>query len=111
VAYDEALAARVRDLLAGDPSMTERKMFGGIAFMLGGNMAVGIGGHGGDLMVRVGAAGHEAALAQPHARPMDFTNKPMSGFVYVAPAGLESDEDLAAWVRRGADFARSLPVK
>lgn len=110
MAYDEDVAYRVRAALADagvDP--VERQMFGGLAFMVGGHMTVGVIGD--DLMVRVGADGHEDALAQPHAREMDFTGKPMTGMVYVAPAGIADDEDLRSWVRRGLDFTGSLPPK
>jgi TfoX/Sxy family transcriptional regulator of competence genes len=109
VAYDEALADRVREALAARDGVGERKMFGGIAFMVGGNMAVGVIGE--DLMVRLDPADAEKALAEPHTRPMDFTGKPMKGMAYVDPAGTESDQDLAAWVEAGAAFAASLPAK
>lgn len=84
-------------------------MFGGIAFMLAGNMAVGVIGE--DLMVRLDPADAEKALAEPHTRPMDFTGKPAKNMVYVDPQGTASDEDLAAWVEAGADYATSLPPK
>jgi TfoX/Sxy family transcriptional regulator of competence genes len=107
--YDEALAGRVRDQLAGQPELTEKKMFGGVAFMLGGNLAVGVRGE--DLMVRVGAEGAEAALERPHARRSFMGEREMKGWILVAPAGVADDDELAAWVRRGADHARSLPPK
>jgi TfoX/Sxy family transcriptional regulator of competence genes len=106
---DEALAERVREALVGRAEVSERKMFGGIAFMVGGNMAVGILGE--DLMVRLEPADAERALAEPHTRPMDFTGRPMKGMVFVDPQGTASDRDLAAWVDAGADFAASLPPK
>ena len=109
MAYDEALAARIRSALAGEPNVTEKKMFGGVAFMLDGNMACGVTGD--EIMVRVGPDDHEDALSRPHARPMDFTGRSMRGLVYVARPGFQSDEDLAAWVEAGASFARSLPPK
>jgi TfoX/Sxy family transcriptional regulator of competence genes len=109
VAYDEHLAGRIREVLAGRDGLSERKMFGGIAFMVGGNMAVGV--IGSDLMVRVGPAGHDDALAEDHVRPMDFTNRPMRGMVYVDQAGTDSDAELARWVGKGAAFASSLPAK
>jgi TfoX/Sxy family transcriptional regulator of competence genes len=109
IAYDEALADRIRDVLAPRAGLTERKMFGGIAFMLGGHMAVGVIGD--DLMVRLDPADAEKALKEPHTRPMDFTGRPMKNMVYVDPAGTEADEDLAAWVEAGAAFAESLPPK
>ena len=77
MAYDEKLADRVRDILEGDPGVSERKMFGGLAFMVDGHMACGIAGD--DLMLRLGAEGAEAALQKPHVRPMDFTGRPMTG--------------------------------
>ena len=109
MAYDESLAARIRTALGSEDAVTERKMFGGIAFMIGGNMACGV--IGSDLMVRVGADAHEDALAQPHARPMDFSNRPMRGMVYVDAAGTRADTDLDRWVRAGTRFAGSLPPK
>ena len=109
MAFDEALADRIRDALASRPEVSERKMFGGIAFMLAGNMAVGIIGN--DLMVRLDPGDAEKALQEPHARPMDFTGKPAKNMVYVDAKGTESDEVLAAWVDAGADYAASLPPK
>ena len=108
MAYDEGLATRLRELVADEPGIGERKMFGGLAFMCDGNMAFGI--IGSDLMVRLGP-GAEAALAEPHVRPMDFTGKPMTGMVYVGEEGVVDDADLARWARRGLAFARSLPPK
>ena len=108
MAYDEALAERVRAQLDDEPGLTERKMFGGIAWMLEGNMAVGLMKTG--LLVRLGDE-VEAALDEPHtSRPM-MGERPMKGMVVVAPEGVETDEQLAAWVARGSDVARSLPPK
>ena len=84
-------------------------MFGGLAFLVNGNMAVGVVGD--ELMVRVGPDRYEEALRAPHARPMDFTKRPMRGFVFVGPAGFEEDEDLRHWIERGVRFAASLPRK
>jgi TfoX/Sxy family transcriptional regulator of competence genes len=109
MAYDEALADRVRDVLAPRSDLSERRMFGGIAFMIAGNMAVGV--IGSDLMVRLDPADAEKALADPHARPMDFTGKPAKGMVYIDSGGTEADADLASWVEAGAAFAESLPSK
>ena len=109
MAYDEGLAQRIRETLADRQDVVEKRMFGGIAFMVGGNMSVGVVDH--ELMVRVGKEGHAEALAQPHARPMDFTGKPLKGFVYVSPEGVAEDEDLANWLARGVAFASSLPAK
>ena len=109
MAYDEHLAERVRDALSGREAVSERKMFGGIAFMLAGNMAVGVMND--QLMVRVAKDDYADALAEPHVDQMDFTGKPMKGFVLVAAEGTDSDEDLAGWVDAGADYAASLPAK
>ena len=109
MAYDEGLAERVRGVLAEVADTSERKMFGGLAFMVRGHMTVGIIGD--ELMVRVGPDGEDDALARPHARPMDFTGKPMRGYVYVAGEGAAEDDDLAAWVARGLAFTASLPPK
>ncbi|MCH8800310.1 MAG: TfoX/Sxy family protein [Chloroflexi bacterium] len=107
--YDETLAERVRAVFQSEPGYTEKKMFGGICFMIGRNMALGVTGN--DLMVRPGPDDFEAALMLPHARPMDFTGRPMKGFVYVGPEGITTDAALAKWVERGASYARSLPAK
>lgn len=109
MAYDETVAERIRKLLAKQKSLGERKMFGGLAFMVNGHMAVGVNKD--NLMVRVGPDAHADALAQPHARPMDFTGRPMKGFVFVDPPGYASDDSLAAWVDRGVSFVASLPPK
>jgi TfoX/Sxy family transcriptional regulator of competence genes len=109
MAYDEGLAARIRGVLAERDDVTERKMFGGIAFMIGDRMAVGVVHD--DLMVRVGPDAHDEAVARLHVRPMDFTGRPTRGMVYVAPAGVAADDDLAQWVVNGAAFAASLPPK
>jgi hypothetical protein len=109
MAYDEALAARVREQLAAEPALTEKRMFGGLAFLLQGNMAVGLSGR--DLMVRVGPEASDDALARPHTRPFDMTGRPMKGWILVAPEGVAGERDLAAWVARGVAFARSLPAK
>ncbi len=103
MAYDEGLVQRIREQLEGDPRVSEKKMFGGIAFFVNGNMAAGTMKD--ELMVRVGPDGHDAAVAQPHARAMDFTGRTMRGFVQVAPAGFEDDADLRAWLARGIAFA------
>ena len=109
MAYDEMLAASVRAALADQPGVSEQRMFGGLSFLLNGNMCCGV--VGGTLMVRVGPDAYEAALATPHAREMDFTGRPLRGMVYVAPDGVHTDSALAAWVRRGTAFAASLPPK
>ena len=109
MAYDEILGEHVRALLGKAPDVEERKMFGGLCFMVNGNMACGITRE--DLMVRVGQEASEAFLAEPEAREMDFTGRSLRGMVYVATDSIASDADLAKWVERGADFARSLPAK
>jgi TfoX/Sxy family transcriptional regulator of competence genes len=109
MAYDEQLGKRVRGYLSPFSVVTERKMFGGLAFLLQGNMCCGVVGE--ELMVRVGRDGYEAALREPHAREMDFTGRPLRGFIYVASKGLVSDGDLRSWVERGARFAKTLPAK
>ncbi|HKY14117.1 MAG TPA: TfoX/Sxy family protein [Microthrixaceae bacterium] len=109
MAYSEELAERIRDLTAAEPELAERKMFGGLCFMVNGNMCVGIVGD--ELMVRVGPDQHAAILAEPHVREMDFTGRPSRSMVFVEPAGIASDEDLDTWVRRALVFAHSLPPK
>ena len=108
MAFNAEIADRVLKVLEGREGLTERKMFGGIAFMLNGNMCCGVTND--DFMVRVGADGLEDALDQPHARPMDFTGRPMKGFVFV-DAGAVGDRVLRQWVQRGVTFAESLPAK
>jgi TfoX/Sxy family transcriptional regulator of competence genes len=107
VAYDEGLAQRVRELIEDEPGVSEKRMFGGLAFLVNGSMAVGVVKS--ELMVRVGPDDHAAALREPHARPMDFTKRPMKGFVFVGEAGCQEDDALAGWVQRGVRFAASLP--
>jgi TfoX/Sxy family transcriptional regulator of competence genes len=109
MAFDDRLAQRVRDVLAEVPDVTERRMFGGLAFLVGGHMACGIVGS--DLMLRLGEAGADAALERPHVRPMDFTGRPMRPMVYVAAEGIVTDPPLKRWVDRSVDYARTLPPK
>jgi TfoX/Sxy family transcriptional regulator of competence genes len=109
VAYDEDLAQRVRDVLSARADVSERKMFGGIAFMVGGNMACGVLGE--DLIVRLDKEESEKALAEDGVRPFDFTGKEMKGIVYVSPERASDDAGLAEWVEAGADYATSLPPK
>jgi hypothetical protein len=109
MAYDTDLAERVREQLATEPAITEKAMFGGLAFLLAGNMAVGLSGE--ELMVRVGPDASDDALARPHTRPFDMTGRPMKGWILVAPEGIAGERDLTAWVARGVEFARSLPAK
>ena len=109
MAYDRVLADRIRGVLAGEPGVVERVMFGGLAFMLNGNMTCGV--VGADLMVRVGPDSYHDALSRPHVRLMDFTHRPARGMVYVEPAGVSDVAALADWVGQGTQFARSLPPK
>jgi hypothetical protein len=109
MAYDESVARRVREALGKSGETAEKKMFGGIAYMVRGNMCCGVIGD--RLMVRVGPGGYEAALSRPHAKPMDFTGRPMKGFVYVEPAGFASAGDLKSWLAIAVDFVRTLPAK
>lgn len=109
MAYSEAVAGRVRKALGAQRGLSEKKMFGGIAFLVRGNMCCGVIGD--ELMVRVGPEAYAAALARPHVREMDFTGKPLKGYVYVEPAGFRSAPSLAAWMKQATGFAGSLPAK
>ena len=110
MAYDEALAGRIRDLVADEPNLTEQTMFGGLAFLIGGNMAVAASGQGG-LLVRVDPDESDALVASTPAELMEMRGRSMRGWLRVAPENVASDQDLAGWVTRGAAFARSLPAK
>jgi TfoX/Sxy family transcriptional regulator of competence genes len=107
--HDEELAERVRAALGSVRGVTEIKMFGGLCYTIRGNMAVGISRD--ELMVRMAPEDTDKALADPHARPMDFTGKPMRGFVFVSPEGVRTAKRLQRWVDRGVDYASSLPPK
>lgn len=109
MAYDEELAERVRAALGSVAGVTEIKMFGGLCYTVRGNMAVGVIKE--ELMVRLEPADGEAALSEPGARPMDFTGRPMRGFLLVGPAGLRTTRPLQRWVDRGVAYASSLPAK
>ena len=109
MAYNEQLAERISEVVNDQPGISSKKMFGGIAFMLNGNMCCGVVGD--DLMVRVGADAYEDALSLPGARPMDFTGRPMKGMVYVDGNSLTSSDELASWIQRGVDYAASMPAK
>ena len=109
MAYDETLALRIKAELQTRAAIAERKMFGGLAFMISGNMCCCVTDQG--LMVRVGVDAYEDALAQPHAGLMDLTGRPMKGWVLVAPEGVASDAGLVEWVTQGAEFAATLPAK
>lgn len=106
MAFDEELAERVRGALTGVDGVTERKMFGGLTFMLGGKMCCGVVGE--RLMVRVGHDAYDDALAEPFAAPMDFTGRPLRGMVYVGGEGFREDEALSRWVGKGVEFVSSL---
>jgi TfoX/Sxy family transcriptional regulator of competence genes len=109
MAYDEGLAERLRTVLSEEDGVAEKKMFGGLAFMVRGHMSVGIVKD--DLMVRVSPDDYERWVKEPHARPMDFTGRPMKGFIYVDPRGYEDDADLERWVGRAVACASALPAK
>jgi TfoX/Sxy family transcriptional regulator of competence genes len=110
MAYDEDLAARIRELVAGEAGVTEQRMFGGLAFLIGGNMAVAASGQGGAL-VRVDPDEGDALLSEPGAEPMVMRGRPMSGWLRVDADALRTDAQLERWVRRGVAYARSLPAK
>lgn len=109
MAYDERLADRIRFVLKRRRGISEKKMFGGVAFLVQGNMCCGAVGN--DLMVRVGPNAYERALTRRHVREMDFTGRPLRGMVYVGPRGVRTAEQLQSWVEQGLKFARSLPAK
>src|SRR5688572_23890839 len=104
--YDEKLADRIRRAVGPRSDVTEKKMFGGLAFLLDGKMFCGIAND--DLMVRVGPERHEASLAEAHVRPMDFTGRPMTGYVFVGPGGSRTEKAVKKWVDRGAAFVATL---
>jgi TfoX/Sxy family transcriptional regulator of competence genes len=110
MAYDEELADRLRELLGGESDLTERKMFGGLAFLIGGNMAVAASGQGG-LLVRVDPAQSDGIVAATNARPMEMRGREMQGWLRVASDDLRTKRQLAKWVSLGANYARSLPTK
>jgi TfoX/Sxy family transcriptional regulator of competence genes len=109
MAYDEGLAERLREVFRTRRGVIEKRMFGGVAFMVRGYMAVGIVGDA--LMARVGPDQYDQLLRMEHVRPMDFTGSPMKGYVYVAPAGLDSQAELEAWVDRCVKFVGTLPPR
>ena len=109
MAYNEKLAERIRNKLHNMAGFKERKMFGGVCFLLHGNMACGIIND--DVIVRVGKETYETALALPHTRKFDITGKAMTGWVMVSPEGHRSDEALAAWLQKGIDVSTSLPPR
>lgn len=110
MAYDEDLANRIRELIAGEPDITEKRMFGGLAFLVGGNMSVAASGQGG-LMVRVDPDETEALVTKPHARPFEMRGRAMQGWLRVDSEGVRTQRQLEPWVKRGVAYARSLPSK
>jgi TfoX/Sxy family transcriptional regulator of competence genes len=110
MAYDEDLANRLRELLAGEDAITEKRMFGGLAFLQHGNMTVSASGKGG-LLARIDPADTDAALARPHVTRMEMAGRSMDGWIRVAPEGLRTKRELAAWVKRSLAYVRTLPAK
>jgi TfoX/Sxy family transcriptional regulator of competence genes len=109
MAYDEQLADEIRTRIGSRTDLTEKEMFGGIAFMIGGNMAVGVSGS--ELMVRVGKEAHDEAEARTGARTFDLSARPMRGWISVAPEGLATEADVHRWIDQGVAYAASLPRK
>jgi TfoX/Sxy family transcriptional regulator of competence genes len=109
VGYDTATAERLRVLFAGRTDVAEKRMVGGLSFVVNGNMCCGVNGSA--LMVRVGPDDREQALSEPHVRPLELGGRPVRGFVLIDPDGFATDAALAAWVRRGLDFVGTLPAK
>ncbi|MBV8998586.1 MAG: TfoX/Sxy family protein [Solirubrobacterales bacterium] len=110
MAYDEALAERIRAMLAEQEDLTEKKMFGGLAFLIGGNMSVSVSGQGG-LLLRCEPAETADLVREPHAAPAVMRGRAMEGWLRVDADGVQTDEELQKWVTRGVDYARSLPPK
>jgi TfoX/Sxy family transcriptional regulator of competence genes len=107
MAYEEQLAARVRVFLKGQRAVAEKEMFGGLAYMSRGKMFAGI--LNSDLVVRIGPDANDRALKEPHTRPMDFTGRPMKGYIYESPSGTKTSAQLSKWLTRGQKFVASLP--
>ncbi len=110
MAYDEDLANRIRELVADEPGLTEKKMFGGLAFLIGGNMSVSASRTGG-LLLRVDPDQTDALLAKPHAEPFVMRGRPMDGWLRVDAEGVKTKRQLERWVQRGVAYARALPAK
>ena len=108
--YDEDLANRIRELVADEPGVTEKKMFGGVAFLIGGNMAVAASSQGG-ILLRVDPVDSDALAAKPHAEVAVMRGRPMAGWLRIASEGLKTKRQLERWVQRGVGYARSLPPK
>lgn len=109
MAFDEGLGERVRQSLKKEPDLGVKRMFGGLAFLVQGNMFCGVVNK--DLMLRLGAEQAEKALRRPHVRPMDFTGRPLKGYVYVGSRGTATKRDLEGWLKKALQFAKSLPKK
>jgi hypothetical protein len=109
MAFDETLAGRIRDALARQRGVEEKKMFGGVGFLLNGNMLVGVWKD--SLIVRLGEDDHEDALSEPHVRQFDITGRPMKGWILVEPEGVEEDGEVKAWIKRATKFVKTLPAK
>ena len=110
MAYDEDLANRIRELLADEQGLTEKRMFGGLAFLINGNMSVSASGQGG-LLLRIDPEQTDALLAEPHAEPFQMRGRGMQGWLRVDPEGLKTKRELERWVSHGVAYARSLPAK
>jgi TfoX/Sxy family transcriptional regulator of competence genes len=110
MAYDEEFAQRIREVLVAEDGIREKAMFGGLAFLLNGNMAVGVSS-GGELMVRIAPEDTDDVLAKPHARLFEMGGRSMSGWILVAREGVKTKSQLTPWVRRGLDYAATLPPK
>ena len=109
MAYDDSVAERVRQVLKRRRGISERKMFGGLAFLMNGNMCCGVLDK--DIVVRLGDKGAASALGEAHTRPMDFTGRPMKSMVYIKPAGYRSEKALRGWIERAVEFTKTLPEK
>jgi hypothetical protein len=110
MAYDEALANRIREIIGAEPDLVEKKMFGGLAFLIGGHMSVSVSGRGG-LMLRCDPAEGEELRNKPHAGPFEMRGRVMDGWLRIEPDGVRTKRQLERWVARGVDYARSLPPK
>jgi hypothetical protein len=110
MAYDEDLANRVRELVASQPGVVEKRMFGGLAFLIGGHLSVSVSGRGG-LMLRCDPSETDALVGKPHAGPFEMRGRPMDGWLRIDPEGLHTKRQLERWVARGVEYARSLPPK
>lgn len=109
MAFDEALATRVRAVLGGAKGLAEKRMFGGLAFLVNGNMCCGV--HGEELILRIPPEQTDQTVEEPHVRIFDMSGRPMKGWVLIGSDGIAADADLARWVGRGLEFARTLPAK